>query len=119
MSQNLASGLINRLRVRAGREPDAAPDLPLGLAIHLVRHKGLALIRGYLRTRGRVFLDPQVRLRGKSGIAFGRGVSIGRGTVIDGYASEGVRLGPASRMGSYYVVRCTIHVYRVDAGVNP
>ena len=116
MTATTASRVINQLRVRAGRAPDADPQLPASLATSLVLEKGMALLRGICRTRQPVFLEPRVRMRGKSRIAFGRGLSIGRGTYLDGYCTSGVHLGRSSRLGSYCVVTCTSHVNRIGRG---
>ena len=68
-----------------GRAPDAAPNLPAALVASIIREKASAAV-GLVRARGLVFIEPGVRIRGKRHISFGRGVSIGRRSVIDGYA---------------------------------
>jgi acetyltransferase-like isoleucine patch superfamily enzyme len=90
--------------------------LPLPLAVGLVRRRVVDLVRGLLRLWAPVFLGPRVRIRGRRGLSLGRWSSIGGYSDIDGYSLEGVRLGPASRLGSHCVVTVTSHVGRLGRG---
>jgi len=112
----MASLVIGRLRRSSGRTGAVADDLPLGLAVNLVRTTGVAALRGLARTRQPVFIGPNVVIRGKRNLCLGRGASIGRGTWIDGYARRPVSLGAASRLGSFCVVTCTSHVQKLGSG---
>lgn len=101
---------------RSGRDHALDPDLPTRyLATTLVR-RSAQLLRGFARTRRAVFLGERVRLLNRRAICFGRGVSIGDGTVVDGYARNGVVLSDGSRLGLNCVVTCTSHSSRYGAG---
>ena len=116
MSRSPAARTLERLRRAVGRTGPVAAELPVGLAASIVRRRVGDLCRGLLRLRAPVFLAPRTRITGKSGIRFGRWCAIGPYCELDGYASEGVRLGPASRLGSHCVLTVTSHVSRMGRG---
>ena len=116
MRRTLASRGLESLRRRVGRPGPVAAQLPLGLAWNIAAGRAVDLARGAVRMRARAFLGPGVRIRGKRRLRVGPWCSIGRGSEIDGYAEQGVELGPASRLGAHCVVTVTSHVGRMGQG---
>jgi acetyltransferase-like isoleucine patch superfamily enzyme len=102
----LLVGLLNKL----GKDYQPAPDLPARLIVNVMRVRVQWLIRGFLRFRRPVFVDSQVRVRGKSGISLGRSATIERGVVLDGYARNGIRIGARTRLGPFTAISCTSHL---------
>ncbi|WP_346386496.1 acyltransferase [Nocardioides sp.] len=94
------------------------PDLPNTWLPRTMAEALPDLARGLARTRRPVFLGARIRIRAAGRITWGRGSRIGRGSTVDGYASEGVVLGPGSRIGDYSTITCTSHVTRLGKGVS-
>jgi acetyltransferase-like isoleucine patch superfamily enzyme len=117
-ASTLASRVIRRLRAGAGRHGEVAPNLPLGLALSVVREKATDLARGVFRTQTLAFVGRRVRMRGKRHVRFGRWSVVGAYSVLDGYSSHGVELGSASRIGSNCVVTVTSHLGRMGKGFS-
>lgn len=112
-------GAYNRLRTALGRNPVSPdPELPASWLPRTMAEAIPEVFRGFARVRRPVFLGARVRIRAAGRIKWGRGCRIGRGSSVDGYASEGVVLGPGSRIGDYSTITCTSHVTRVGKGVS-
>jgi acetyltransferase-like isoleucine patch superfamily enzyme len=102
----LLVGLLDKV----GKDYKPDPDLPVGLITNIVRTRLLWLLRGLLRFRQSAFVGAQVKARGKRHIRLGRGATLERGVVLDGYAHRGVQIGARTRIGSYTIVSCTSHL---------
>lgn len=101
-----------------GKDYLPSPDLPAGLVVHVMRVRLFWLARGVIRFRRAVFVGSQVRVRGKRHIQLGRGSTIDRGVVLDGYARRGVRIGARTRIGSFTIVSCTSHLSLYGEGFS-
>lgn len=113
------ASVYNALRKLSGRAAvPADPRLPGGFFAGQLRVLLPELLRGLFRTRHLVLLGEGVRVRGARNVAWGRGCRVGRGCTIDGYASSGVTLGAASRIGEYSTITCTSHVTRMGVGLS-
>jgi acetyltransferase-like isoleucine patch superfamily enzyme len=95
---------------KLGKDYTPSPDLPAGLVVHVMRVRLIWLARGIIRFRRVVFVGSQVRVRGKRHIQLGRGSTLERGVVLDGYARRGVQIGARTRIGSFTIVSCTSHL---------
>jgi acetyltransferase-like isoleucine patch superfamily enzyme len=112
------SRLLAVLLRKSGKDYTPAPDLPSGLIFNVIRVRFLLLARGMLRFRRAVFVDSQVRVRGKRYIQLGRGATLDRGAVVDGYSRRGVRIGARTRIGSFTVISCTSHLSLFGEGCS-
>jgi acetyltransferase-like isoleucine patch superfamily enzyme len=101
-----------------GKDYRPDPDLPGALVAGEIRRRLVWLARGLIRLRAPVFVGPNVVLRGKGGLHLGRGVTFDRGVQVDGYARDGVTIGPRTRIGAHSVISCTSHLSRYGAGVT-
>jgi acetyltransferase-like isoleucine patch superfamily enzyme len=116
---SIAERLYTTLRARTGRAPaEIDPRLPGNWLLGQTTRKLPTLVRGLVRTRSFVFLGARTSLRGKSGITWGRGVSIGRSCHIDGHATDGVVFAEASRLGDFSTVVSTSHVSHMGGGFS-
>jgi acetyltransferase-like isoleucine patch superfamily enzyme len=118
ISETYSRRLFSAALRRTGRRYEADLDLPSAYLLSTMGRRACQLARGYLRTRRSVFLGRRVELYNRKAISLGRGVSIGKDSTIDGYARDGVRLAPGSRLGSHCVVTCTSHASRYGVGFS-
>lgn len=88
--------------------------IPTILLIQFVLRRVIALMRCLIKgvvfsfnPRKLVFLGSGVELRNRRMIHFGRGVTIGRGAILDGLAEEGLVLGNGVTLGPYAIVEST------------
>ena len=90
------------------------PDLPITALLEYTFSKLMSLIRCLFRgvvisanPKNLIFLGPNVELKNKRMIHFGRGVNLGRGVMIDGLSKEGVIIGDGASIGPYGIIRAT------------
>lgn len=74
------------------------------------------LLRVMLFYRKKVFLGRRVRLLNKKNIHIGINSTIGKHTLIDGYARNKVFIGDNAKIGPYSEVRCTSHFSKHGEG---
>jgi acetyltransferase-like isoleucine patch superfamily enzyme len=110
--------LLAALLRKSGKDYRPDRNLPSGLIFNVIRVRFLLLARGMLRFRRAVFVDSQVRVRGKRYIQLGRGATLDRGVALDGYARRGVQIGARTRIGSFTVVSCTSHLSLFGEGFS-
>ena len=84
--------------------------------------RSLALARSFARGVSRptpvVFLGRDVELRNRNLIQFGRGVTVGRGSVIDGLSQFGVTLGDSVNIGAYSIIEATGAISNLGKGCS-
>lgn len=117
-------GLVERAAKKLrGKGYDIDPAIPLWVLVGYLTRRAVWLLRGIIKVlflQGRIqflFIGPSVELRNARYIQFGRGVSLERGSIIDGLAERGVRLGNGVTLGAYSIVRPTGVLSRIGLGV--
>lgn len=75
------------------------------------------LIRGYLKTRKKVFIGSNTRILNSGNIQFGSNVTIGSYCELDGYSSEKIILGDCVKIGSYSKLLSTSHFSKFGKGL--
>jgi len=100
----------------------AIPTLSL-LAIG--RRRLMALVRCLvfgikfsLNPKNLVFVGPNTRLRSKSLIHFGNGITLGESVVIDGLSKEGVWIGNNVSIGPYTIIEATGVISNIGKGCS-
>ncbi len=90
------------------------PDFPISALFEYTFSKIFSLARCLFRgviisvnPKKLIFLGPNVELKNRRMIHFGRGVSIGRGVMIDGLSKEGIIIGDGASIGAYGMIRAT------------
>ena len=90
------------------------PDIPFSALLGIAFRRFIALVRCLvsgvvisINPKKLVFLGPGTEIRNRNMIEFGIGVTIGKGTVIDGLSREGVRIGDRVSIGQYCVIEAT------------
>lgn len=111
MIRRSVEALARRIK---GQNYHLDPDLPLSAVISFGMRRAVALLRCVLfgvkissDIRELVFVGPNVRLRNRRLIKFGRGVSLGEGVVIDGLSRRGVTISDGVSLGPHTIIEAT------------
>lgn len=106
-----------------GPNYEVDPDLPARAIVSIGSRRSIAAARGLLRgvahsigPSGWVFLGRDVELRNRYLITFGRGVTIGRGCVIDGLSRSGVTLGDGVTLAQYCIIEASGVITNLGTG---
>lgn len=90
------------------------PDLPLAAITAIAIRRILGLLRCVffgvkfsLDIRQLVFVGPNLRLRNRKLVEFGRGVTLGEGVVIDGLSRLGIKISDRVSIGPYTIIEAT------------
>lgn len=106
--------LVGKLKNRPFKLDESIGNLDLFFII--IRH-GLGLFNGALRLRKMVSLGKQVRIYGKNKLVIDTGVSIGDFVTLDGIGREGLRVGTASSIGSFSILKVSGSLLTVGKGI--
>ena len=71
-----------------------------------------------LNPRNLVFVGPNTRLRSKSLIHFGSGVTLGESVLIDGLSKNGIRIGNNVNIGPYTIIEATGVISNLGLGCS-
>jgi acetyltransferase-like isoleucine patch superfamily enzyme len=118
----VAQWIARRLK---GENYTLDPALPADALLDELLHRTACLLRGWrfrlwppFRPGGLVFADAGVRLRNRSRIRCGRGVTLGRGVQVDGLSRDGVVLGDDVNIGPWTVIEATGVLSDLGCGVR-
>lgn len=113
----LVSKLKNRRYIVDERIPPSALLSVAGRRlIWLLRGTTKALI--FQRRLRLVFMGPGARIQNASTVRFGRAVTLGPGSFVDGLAERGVDLGDNVAIGAYSIIRSTGVLTNLGVGVR-
>lgn len=115
MVKNLFINFLNRIAAMfKGEGYRIDPDLPVSALFEYATSKVFSLARCLFRgvvisadPKRLLFLGPNVELKNRRMIHFGRGVTLGRGVMIDGLSREGIIIGDGASIGPYGMIRAT------------
>jgi acetyltransferase-like isoleucine patch superfamily enzyme len=113
--KNLFINLLNRIAAMfKGEGYRIDPNLPISALFEYTFSKLISLARCLFRgviisadPKKLIFLGPNVELKNRRMIHFGRGVTLGRGVMIDGLSKEGIIIGDGASLGPYGMIRAT------------
>lgn len=91
-------------------------DLAFGLLIYLVVDYSIALLRGLLLFRCKIFAFRGARVVGKKNCSFGTFSTLGRETKVIAYAKTKVLFGKSSKIGDFSIVSCTSSINKIGHG---
>jgi len=77
------------------------PELPVSALLGIGGLRAVALVRGLIRLRAKVFLGSGVHLLNKSCLHVSRGATIQEGVWIDALSLRGIHIGPRVNIGPY------------------
>lgn len=101
---------------RYGRDYLIDDQIPNSFFRRILLQRFFMLLRGFLYYRKRVFLGRGVKLLNKKNIELGKNTTIGRSSIVDGYAKEKLRIGESSKIGPHSEIRCTSHFSKYGKG---
>lgn len=115
MVKNLFINILNRVAAMfKGEGYKIDPDLPISVLFEYTFSKLTSLARCLFRgvvisanPKKLIFLGPNVELKNRRMIHFGRGVTLGRGVMIDGLSKKGIVIGNGASIGPYGIIRAT------------
>jgi len=100
-------------------------SVPLMSLFGIVMRRGTALIRCLFRgvviswnPRKLIFVASDVEVRNRSMIRFGRGVTLGKGVIIDGLSELGVSFGNGVTIGPYTIIEATGIITKLGVGCS-
>ena len=99
-----------------GRDYQIDHDIPNSFFRRILFQRFFMLLRGMLFYGKKVFLGRNVRLLNKKNIHIGTNSTIGKHSLVDGYAKSKVSIGNNSKIGPYSEVRCTSHFSKYGKG---
>lgn len=103
--------LLNRiLSSLKGQAYIIDPNIPLSYLLAVfTRRVTMVLVGLFLlcEKKGVVFVAPNVKIRCRSKLKLGRGITIERGCYIDALSYNGIRLGDNVSLGKYTTIECT------------
>jgi acetyltransferase-like isoleucine patch superfamily enzyme len=98
--------------------------IPASALVSVAGRRMIWLLRGsaklliFQRHLRLIFMGPGAQLQNASMIRFGRAVTLGPGTIVDGLAEQGVELGDNVTIGAYSIVRSTGVLTKLGVGVR-
>lgn len=115
MVKNLFINFLNRIAAMfKGEGYRIDQDLPVSALFEYTFSKLISLARCLFRgvviaanPKKLIFLGPNVELKNRRMVHFGRGVTLGRGVMIDGLSKEGIIIGDGASIGAYGMIRAT------------
>lgn len=109
--------IVQKLLLKSGKTYTVDPKIPNRLFYNMLINRGVMLIRGFIKTRQKVFIGSNTKILNNSNIRFGKSVTIGSHCEIDGYASEKIILGDCVKIGSYSKLLSTSHFSKYGKGL--
>lgn len=110
--------IFQKLLNRSGKSYIIDPNIPNSLVFHILSQRFLMLIRGFIKTRQKVFVGKHTFIRNSGNISFGKNVTIDKYTVIDGFASERIILGDCVKIGAFSNLSSTSHLSKYGKGLK-
>jgi len=122
----MVRNLVNKVaRAYRGKDYEIDPRLPLSALVGYSFRRFWALFRCLfkgvvfsLNLKKLVFMGSNVELINRSLISFGKGVTIGKGAIIDGLSVDGIRIGDGVSIGPYSIIKATGVLRDLGLGVE-
>lgn len=114
--------ILNRvLSVLKGQTYKIDPNIPLSYLLAVfIRRFAMILVGLFLfcKKRGVVFVAFNVKIRCRSKLKLGSGVTIDRGCYIDALSYNGIQLGDNVSLGKYTTIECTGSLLSLGKGLQ-
>lgn len=107
-----------RLLIRFNKSYVIDPAIPNSYISDFFINRLITLCRGFLLEGKVLFIGSNVKIKNRRNIRFGRGVTIERNCVIDGFARKMVCIGQNVRIGSYSIISSTSHMSAFGQGYS-
>ena len=114
----MIKGLFQKLLNKSGKTYTIDPQIPDSLIFYTLSRRAFMLLRGLLKTGRKVFVGNSTKIYNPGNISFGKGVTIERHSVIDGYASQKIKLGNNAKIGAFSTLTSTSHFSKYGKGLQ-
>jgi acetyltransferase-like isoleucine patch superfamily enzyme len=114
MIKNLFQKLLNK----SGKSYEIDSRIPSKLIILILVKRAIMLIRGFLKTRKKIFIGCNTKIYNTRNITFGKNVTIEKNCIIDGFSSEKTFFGDCVKIGSYSSLSSTSHLSKYGKGLK-
>jgi len=106
-----------------GKDYTMDRNIPLSYLFAFGINRVNMLMRGYCRQRlfsshKRIFLGKKVKIKCKSKVIYGEGMTIQDGVYIDALSKEGVYFGKGSSIGAGTIIRCSGSIKMIGKGFH-
>lgn len=116
----------NRIaQLTRGKAYAVDPRVPMSAVMGLAFRRVIALMRCVMRgivisadVRKLVYVGAGVEIRNRRFVRFGKGVTLGKGVVIDGLSVSGVTLGDGVSIGAYSLLQASGTVTNIGKGIT-
>lgn len=114
----MIKGLFQKLLNKSGKTYTIDPQIPDSLIFYTLSRRAFMLLRGLIKTGKKVFVGNHTKIYNSGNIVFGKGVTIERHCIIDGYASEKIALGNNAKIGAFSTLTSTSHFSKYGKGLQ-
>jgi acetyltransferase-like isoleucine patch superfamily enzyme len=114
----MIKGLFQKLLNKSGKTYTIDPQIPDSLIFYTLSRRAFMLLRGLIKTGKKVFVGNSTKIYNPGNIVFGKGVTIERHCIIDGYASEKITLGNNAKIGAFSTLTSTSHFSKYGKGLQ-
>ena len=109
--------IIQSYLQKAGKTYVVDPRIPDSLMFHMLLKRMIMMARGYFKLYKKVFVGSNCTFLNKSNFIFGSNVTIEHDTILDGYASEKIKLGNNVKIGAFSSLLSTSHFSKFGKGL--
>jgi acetyltransferase-like isoleucine patch superfamily enzyme len=110
--------LFQKLLNNSGKNYQLDPRIPQKLIFIMLKDRFIMLVRGFLKTRKKVFIASNTKIYNSNNIVFGNNVTIDEHCKIDGFSSEKIVFGDCVKIGSYSNLSSTSHMSKYGKGLK-
>ncbi len=110
--------IYQKLLNKKGKTYQLDTRIPNKLLMYSLFKRVMMLSRGLLFLQKKVFLGKNCIVLNKKNIVFGKNVTLGNFTIIDGYASQKLLFGDNVNIGAYSSVSSTSHMSKYGKGLS-
>lgn len=114
----MIKGLFQKLLNKSGKTYTIDPQIPDSLIFYTLSRRAFMLLRGLLKTGRKVFVGNSTKIYNPGNFVFGKSVTIERHCIIDGYASEKIKLGNNAKIGAFSTLTSTSHFSKYGKGLQ-
>ena len=109
--------IIQTYLQKAGKTYVVDPSIPDSLLFRTLLKRLIMMTRGYFKLYKKVFIGRNCKILNKKNFDFGSNVTIEHDTILDGYASEKIKLGNNVKIGAYSNLLSTSHFSKFGKGL--
>lgn len=110
--------LFKYLLLKSGKTYAIDSNIPDSLILRTFWVRFIMLVRGFVKTRKKIYLGKNCVILNKKNIVFGKNVTIESHTTIDGYSKNKIVFGDGVKIGSFSRLLSTSHFATYGVGLK-